>query len=146
MNLRERFHAIMNYSDFDKMPVWFFGTWPETKIRWEKEGWNRGSTKYGSSSGGPQLDFMDTDWETSFAGEGSIWNNQSLLNPHPIGDIPSETLEENSEFRIIRKQTGGIIKALKSGSSIFQHLEPDLRPEKKDWNRFKAYLKPGDPR
>lgn len=136
----------MGYDDFDRLPVWFFGTWPETKQRWEKEGWNRNSTKYTSGSGGPQLDFMDTDWETSFVGEGNIWNNQGLLRPQVIGNLTPEILEENSEFMIARKATGGIVKSSKHGSSISQHIEPDLRPDRNDWNRFKAYLDPDDPR
>lgn len=146
MNLKERFHAIMGYEDFDRIPVWFFGTWPETKIRWEKEGWSSAGTKYGNGSGGPQLDFMDADWETSFEGEGSIWNNQGLVRPQPIGGIPSEIIEENAEFRTVRKSTGGIVKISKTSSSISQSLKHDLQPDREDWNRFKNYLDPDDPR
>ncbi len=135
----------MDYGEFDRVPVWFFGTWPETKDRWAKEGWQRVENQYLNSSGGPQLDFMDTDWETSFGGEGTIWNNQGLVRPQPIGGIPVKVLEENAEFKVIRKSTGGIVKNSKQGSSISQHIEPDLKPERKDWERFRKYLDPDTP-
>ena len=38
MTHRERFHAIMNYEPVDRMPVYYFGTWAETKVRWRDEG------------------------------------------------------------------------------------------------------------
>ena len=136
----------MSYEPSAGMPLWFFGTWPETKSRWATEGWGSSSGEYTGGSGGPQLNFMDTDWETSFGGKGSIWNNQGLLNPYPIGGGASEVLEENEDCRIIRKATGGVIKVPRNGSSIAQHLEPDLKPEEKEWERFKSYLDPDDVR
>ena len=38
MNLRERFRAIMAYESLDRTPLWYFGTWLETKARWQGEG------------------------------------------------------------------------------------------------------------
>ena len=38
MNARERFHAVMAYQPVDRLPVLYFGTWPETKVRWRQEG------------------------------------------------------------------------------------------------------------
>jgi len=38
MNNRERFNAIMNYQDYDKMPVMHFGFWKETHDAWFKQG------------------------------------------------------------------------------------------------------------
>jgi uroporphyrinogen decarboxylase len=134
----------MDYKPYDRMPLYYFGTWPETKQRWRKEGFTGVMAE--SGSGGPQLDFMDTDWETSFDGTGNIWNNQGLLIPQPIGDLPAELIEDNDEYRVIRKATGGVLKTSKPGSSISQHLQPDLHPTRKDWKRFKQYLNPDDPR
>jgi hypothetical protein len=37
-SLRENYHRIIAYEPFDHLPVWFFGTWPETKVRWSQEG------------------------------------------------------------------------------------------------------------
>lgn len=38
MNNRERAMAILNYEDYDRMPVVHFGTWKETKEKWKAEG------------------------------------------------------------------------------------------------------------
>jgi len=133
----------MDYRPYDRMPVYFFGTWAETKRRWRSEGF--AGTMGENTSGGPQLDFMDTDWETSFDGAGSIWNNQGLLAPYPIGEFPGTILEETDEYQLIRKATGGIIKSSRTGSSISQHIKPDLEANRQDWKRFKKYLNPDDP-
>ncbi len=142
MNVRERFHAVMNYGEVDRLPVYFFGTWPETKVRWVEEGFD-GSVKHGSS-GGPQLASMDTDWEMNPCGTGQIWDNQGLLRAGPIGDLESTVLEETDDCRVVRTSLGGVVKHGKHGSSIPQHLEPDLKPTRTDWERFKSYLNPGD--
>ena len=38
MNNRERAMAILNYRDYDRMPVVHFGYWVETLARWAQEG------------------------------------------------------------------------------------------------------------
>jgi uroporphyrinogen decarboxylase len=38
MNNRERAMAILNYEDYDRMPVVHFGYWPETLLKWAHEG------------------------------------------------------------------------------------------------------------
>ncbi len=38
MNNRERAMAILNYEDYDRMPVVHFGYWPETLLKWAQEG------------------------------------------------------------------------------------------------------------
>ena len=38
MNNRERAMAILNYEDYDRMPVVHFGYWPETLVKWAREG------------------------------------------------------------------------------------------------------------
>jgi len=143
MNGRERFGAIMRYEAYDRLPVWFFGTWDETKPRWEAEGLTIKMHREGC--GGPQLPEMDTDWETNPGGVGSIWDSQGLVRYHPMGPGKWETLEETESYRIARSPLGGVAKYSKGSSSIPQHLEPDLKPTRDDWARFKSYLDPKDP-
>lgn len=138
MNTRERFHAVMGYRTFDRLPVWFFGTWPETKQRWAAEGLAGARTQGGS--GGPQLLEMDTDWEINPDGFGAIWDNQGILNRGPIAPGRDEVIEETDSVRIVRNRFGGLVKYPKGGSSVPQHLEPDLRPTRADWERFRTYF------
>ena len=69
----------MRYDPVDRLPVYYFGTWPETKVRWRQEGLD--VPMIDGSNGGPNLPEMDTDWETSPDNRGDVWNNQGLLNP-----------------------------------------------------------------
>ena len=73
MNDRQRFSAIMRYEPFDRVPCYFFGTWPETRQRWAAEGLV--GIRDSGGSGGPQFPEMDEDWETSPDGQGSIWDS-----------------------------------------------------------------------
>ena len=143
MKDRERFAAIMNYEKPDRMPVYFFGTWRETKERWWMEGLKIAGTTDGS--GGPQLEDMDIDWETSPDGKGCIWDNQGLINRLPISDQKEQVVEDTDSYVIVRNALGGLVKNNKGGSSIPQHLEPDLHPTVEDWERFKSYLDSRDP-
>ena len=143
MNTRERFHAVMAYEPVDRLPVWYFGTWPETKVRWRAEGLDVPMRDGGS--GGPQLPEMDPDWETSPDALGDIWNNQGLLEPWPRSGMPSEVLGEDADTRTIRTALGGIIQTGKHGSTIAHTIEPDLKPTREDWRRFTGYLDPRDP-
>ena len=38
MNNRERAMAVLNYGDYDRMPVVHFGYWYETLVKWAREG------------------------------------------------------------------------------------------------------------
>ncbi|MFZ2657193.1 MAG: uroporphyrinogen decarboxylase family protein [Victivallales bacterium] len=143
MNGRERFRAIMEYREFDRIPVWYFGTWEETKVRWGNEGLPA-AAKLGGS-GGPQLPEMDPDWETNTATGGQIWNNQGLMNRSTVAPGKSVVVEETAEYRIIRSSLGGLSKHSKLGSSIPEHIEYDLKPTRGDWERFMTYLDPDDP-
>ncbi len=40
MTDRERFLATMNYRSRDRTPFWFWGAWPETLERWQREGFD----------------------------------------------------------------------------------------------------------
>lgn len=135
----------MKYQAFDRLPLLYFGTWPETKTRWHGEGLAEAFDR-GRGSGGPQLPQMDDDWETSPDGDGCIWNNQGLIEPNPISDAPGEVLQDSPTSRTVRSPLGGITEISKQGSSIPHQVEPDLKPTRDDWHRFKRFLNPTDPR
>ncbi|MCE0522464.1 MAG: hypothetical protein LV480_06095 [Methylacidiphilales bacterium] len=88
---------------------------------------------------------MDTDWEESPDGKGSIWNSQGLVYYHPLPPGKWEILEETESYSISRSPLGGVAKYSKVGSAIPQFIEPDLKPTREDWARFKSYLDPKDP-
>ncbi len=143
MNPRERFHAVMNYQPVDRQPLYYFGTWSETKTRWRQEGLIFPAHLGGS--GGPQLPEMDPDWEMSPDSAGDIWNNQGLLDPRPLTSQPAEVLAEDADTRTVRTPFGGLVQSGKHGSSIPHTIEPDLKPTREAWKRFTGFLNPDDP-
>ena len=72
MTHRERFHRVFNFEPVDRIPLYYFGTWRETKQRWIDEGYT-GPYTLGDDRH-PQLPGMDPDWE------GNVWSvHHSLL-------------------------------------------------------------------
>lgn len=138
MNNRERFAAIMNYESFDRVPVYFFGTWFETKQRWQQEGLP--DIKITGSSAGPQLSEMDPDWETG------MWNAHDLVQVGPLSRDTQVVLEETDKYRVVRTPLGAILKESKQGSSISNHIEEALKPNRKSWEHFKTFLESDDPK
>ncbi len=136
MDLRSNFRAIMDYEPHDHMPVWYFGTWEETKARWSQEGL-AGIALTGDA--GPDVPGMDADWELG------MWDLHGLMNPGPISRSPREVLEEGETHRVVRTELGAVIKESKAGASIPQHLQEALAPTREGWVRFKQYLDPADP-
>lgn len=132
MNHRERFRALMRYEPIDRMPLYYFGTWRETKERWAREGLE--GVEVADRSIGPQLPEMDPDWE-----EG-MWDTHGLVNVNPISDEPSQTLEETNDYRVVRTSLGAVSKVGKHGSSIDHHVEEALKPTRASWERFKTFI------
>jgi len=132
MNDRERFRAIMSYQPCDRLPVYYFGMWDETRARWRREGLSDAMSVADATG-------MDADWE-----EG-MWNIHGMVNVEAITPDPSVVLEETDGYRVIKTGTGAILKEGKQGSSIPQHLQEALQPTRDCWERFKTFFNPDDP-
>jgi hypothetical protein len=137
MTHKERFRAAFSGEPVDRVPVYFFGTWPETKVRWKKEGLD---TIRGYNDPGPQVPGMDPDWE-----EG-LWDYHGLLTANALGNIQPEIIEETGDYLIHRTSEGDIRKDSKLGSSIPQFIKHGLEPTRESWNTYKVFLNPKDPR
>jgi uroporphyrinogen decarboxylase len=133
MNGRERFKAIMNYGRFDRLPVWFFDTWAETRERWQAEGLVK-DVAIDRQTG------MDRDWESG------MWEAHGLARVSLIPLGPDVVMTETADHRIVRTGIGAVVKEGKHGSSIPEHLEEALKPTRESWHRFKKMLDPADPR
>jgi hypothetical protein len=135
-SLRENFRRIMAYEPFEHLPVWYFGTWPETKVRWREEGLDGIGI---SGDAGPELAGMDPDWEAG------MWDWQGLVNLQPLSPDPLEVVESGAGYRVVRTPLGALLKESVGSSSIPLHLEEALKPTRASWQRFKRYLDPADP-
>ena len=65
MNNRQRVHAIMNYENYDRMPVVHFGLWDETLEKWVREGHISGDEAKGRNGGNPPPEAMKDSALTS---------------------------------------------------------------------------------
>ena len=134
---RERFHRVFNFEPVDRIPLYYFGTWRETKQRWINEGYTGSFTP--TDEPFPQLPGMDPDWE------GDLWSVQHLVFMEVIGDQQPQVLEENDDYLIRKDATGKVKKILKGRTGIPHTLKYPLEPTRESWNRFRRYLDPNLP-
>ena len=132
MKQSERFSKLMSYEDFDRPPIWYFGTWEETDQRWLQEGLRRVEEI-------PETTGMDPDWEQG------LWQMHGLATTGPIGSYELEVLEETESYQVTRTEVGAVVRSSKLGSSIPDLLEPALKPTRDAWSEFKKFLDPSDP-
>lgn len=139
VNNRDRFQQIMDFQPTDRMPVWFFGCWRETEMRWAQE--------YGAPlTDIPAITGMDPDWESGMWGIHDLAKIGSLTTwPSLRGPEKRTIIEETDAYRIVRTSLGAVLKENKLETSIPQHLEEALKPTRAAWNEFKKFLDPTDP-
>lgn len=138
MNHRKRFKELFNFKKVDRIPIYFFGTWLETKQRWIKEGF-QGEINF-LSNAGPQIPGMDPDWEYG------MWNIHRLVDVGLIGELKPTILEETKDYIIKRNSVGDIYKESKKGSSIVNTIDYALKPTRESWKVYKKYLSTNDKR
>jgi len=134
MTHRERFVNLFTGKPVDRMPLYFFGTWRETKERWANEGFP-GEIDFGPD-GGPQVPGMDPDWEVG------LWNVQGLVWTGAIGDEKEEILDEDAHTRTVRNHLGRIDRLSKNGSSLPETLRYPLKGTRESWEKFRPFLDP----
>ena len=131
MNNRENFRTIMDFQPREHMPAWYFGLWDETRTRWAGEAG-------GALTDLPALTGMDPDWEDG------LWNVHGLTRIGPISGRQEEVVREEDDYRLVRTSLGAIHRRSKKGSSIPQHVEEALKPNRESWRVFKRFLDPSD--
>ena len=133
MTDRERFYKIYKGEKVDRIPLYFFGTWRETKIRWREEGLHIPDEDMDVDYG-PQLTGMDIDWEKD------MWNCHGLVNIYPYAPGETVTEYEDENSFIVKYPTGAKIQYLKGQVTIPHTVEFALKPNRQSWDRFKTYL------
>jgi hypothetical protein len=136
MTHRERFQNVFSFREVDRIPCYFFGSWSETKVRWQREGF-MGEMDLDVDKG-PQLPGMDPDWEDG------LWQCHGLVNLYPIGNIEPEVLEVRQNAKVVRNALGKVDLVRTDGTSIAYTITHPLEPTRESWNRFKQFLDPAD--
>lgn len=102
MNHLERFIHVMEYKPVDRVPNWEAGVWAQTKARWAEEG----------------MDIHSENWDW-FTGSFQFRNDpREFIKLHSgmIPPFPTEVLERNDRYEIMRNSKGIVTKALLEGS------------------------------
>ncbi len=138
MTHRERFLALFSGKPIDRLPLYYFGTWAETKVRWRAEGFSTDMDM--NIDAGPQFPEMDPDWETG------MWGCHGLVHCGPFGDVEPAILEENSGYIVRRDSIGQVVHENRKGSSVPHVLQYALEPTRESWKNFSRWLDPSDKR
>ena len=127
MNNRERTKAVLNYEDYDRMPVVHFGLWDETLVKWVKEGHISTSEAEGHAGGNPPPQVMkrlgfDFGWGGGFGSHNGL-----------IPGFERKILEELPDgSRKIQNENGAIVLELPDKSSIPAEIDHILK-DRKSW-------------
>jgi hypothetical protein len=131
MNDRERTLAILNYRDYDRMPLVHFGYWDETLEKWAAEGhitpqeavaWKDGNPTDAAVSGRLGFDF---NWATTFG-------PNTRLYPE-IEERVLERLPDGSR-KVLNKNGAVVIK--KEGAAGIPPEVDHLLKGREEWERF----------
>jgi hypothetical protein len=127
MNNRERVHAIMNYENYDRMPIVHFGLWNETLEKWVKEGHISKDEAKGRSGGNPPPEAMKRlGFDFGWGGGVGATNG---LNPA----FERKVLEELPDgSKKVRDAAGVIVLEMSDSSSIPAEIDHLLK-DRKSW-------------
>ena len=123
MNSRELFLNILHYRDFDRMPVFHWGGWTETRQRWLDEGMP-----------------ADVPEHQYFGVPPYTW----CVGPNVALDPPfeEEVYEETDDYRVLLWNNGSIVKLYKNRSSLPEHFGYTLNSQGEGWDQYKRRLQP----
>ena len=123
-NVRQLFLDVMNYRKVDRMPVMHWGTWKETRVRWEQEGMPKDAQ---------QNEYLDTP----------IIFQTIPVNCGLLPDFKEEILEETDEYKIFRQYDGVVAQHWKNRGCIPHFIDFTIKgTEGKGWDEYKKRLQP----
>ena len=122
MNARELFMEIMHYGEFDRMPVFHWCGWPETRKRWEAEGLAPDANEH---------DVFDA----------SPMSHGTGVNLGLLPEFEEETFEETDEYRIFRQTDGVVAQHWKDRSCIPHFIDHTLKG-RDGWEEYRKRLQP----
>ena len=137
MNNRERVHAIMNYKNYDRMPVVHFGLWNETLEKWIQEGHISTEEAEGRSGGNPPpatMERLGFDFGWGCSGFGCNTGLNPAFERKVVEELPdgSKKVRDGSGVIILEAPEAGSIPAeidhlLKDRASWEEHFLPRLQ-------------------
>ena len=131
MNNRTRAHAILNYQDYDRLPVVHFGFWPETLQKWAEEGH---LTAYEAANwrDGTSIDVSIT----KKLGFDFNWLNCFVPETQMLPPIEEKILEEMDDGSYKMLDSNGAIVIKKKGVVSIPTEVDHLLKGRKEWEEI----------
>lgn len=140
MTNRERVKAILNYENYDRMPVVHFGFWEETLQKWAKEG-HISKQQAKNWTDGNMIEFeiteklgFDFNWLSVFHATGTGTGLWPGFEPEVVKEMPDGSKHILNEYGVITLQMPNaagippdIEHTLKDRQSWEQHYKPRLK-------------------
>lgn len=130
MNDRERFLATLAYQPRDRCPIWDFGFWDETLVRWHAEGLPDDVSDNGKAA---RFFGMD-DFDRGLGVNGGL-----------VPAFEWEVIREDENYRWQRRGDGVVEKWHKHSTTIPDPVE-FLLTGRETWPGYRKRLDPADPR
>lgn len=152
MTVRENTMAILNYKNYDALPIVHFGYWQETLQKWAAEGHLKYPEHCAGSDwlGVPQRQGFDFEWISGFGPNTGLFPS---FEPKVISEAPdgTKTLRQSDGVTVVQKPEAGSIPAeidhlLKDRASWEEHYKPRLQfsPERINRQKLAAIPAPAD--
>ncbi|MBN1863727.1 MAG: hypothetical protein JW808_02375 [Victivallales bacterium] len=128
MNHRERVMAILNYEDYDLMPVVHFGLWNETLQKWVDDGHVSEEEASGHTGGNPPPSVMERlgfDFGWPGRGIGGNYGFIPAFEPEVVEELPDGA-------RKVRNADGVIVLQMPGAGSIPAEIDHLLK-DRKSW-------------
>ena len=119
---RDLFNDIMWYRPFDRMPVFHWAGWDETRKRWIAEGLPTDRTEFAFFNAKPFWNVVNVDYNL-------------------VPRFEQEVFEQTDQYQVYRDPSGVIKKEWKDQSGIPQYLDFTLKTAD-DWPQYKSRLQP----
>ena len=130
MNERERYLATMRYQPRDRCPIWDFGFWDETLVRWHAQGLPDDVNDNWKAARFFGMDDFDIGWR---------------LNLGLMPAFESKVVKETDQYRWVRRGDGVVEKWHKHSTTIPEPVE-FLLTGRQTWPEFKKRLDAADPK
>lgn len=138
MTYRDLFMAIMDYGEFDRMPLIYWGEWNETRERWVAEGLPKDTDRYQHFCA---VNFWGQvsphTWNAMGEGDEAVHGG---LFP-PFEEI---VIDQTEEYRTYQARDGVIMRSFQHQSSLPLTMQHRLK-DAASWEEYKKRLLP-DPR
>ncbi|MDR1146097.1 MAG: hypothetical protein LBK71_08190 [Verrucomicrobiales bacterium] len=138
MNNRERSLAILNYENYDRLPVVHFGYWRETLEKWAAEGHITQEMAAGHGDGNDVDVALDELLGFDYCWGGHVGARNGLFPGFPV-----KVIERRADGMVVTQGANGLIEATKEGVVSIPQTIGTLMTGRAAWEElYKPRLQP----